>query len=184
MTKRFVLLFSFITLSFSLAAQSKVTEDLQKNSDSKAFFFYNNTLRMINQQEDPEFDALVKDIEKMKLLIVRKNSSSFNYSSLVNNYKKDAFEEAMSSRFEGKNFDVYFKTEGKKTKGMLVLVNDATDLYVLDIVGSIALNQISKLYKELDESSDLGSKIRNFTDQGKKKEVKEDEVKNEKESDN
>ena len=155
------LLFSSITALF---AQSKTTEALQKNTDSQAFFFYNNTLRMLNQAEDPEFDALIKDIEKMKFLMVKKTSPSFDYQKLVKDYKAESFEEAMTSRHGGKNFDVYFKTKGDKTEGMLVLVNDSTDLFVLDIVGSIALNQISKLYKTIDGSADIGSKIKQFTD--------------------
>ena len=66
---------SFILATFILAntslvlAQSKTTETLhEKYSDSRSFFFYNNTLRMLNQEENKEFDELIKDIEKMKLL--------------------------------------------------------------------------------------------------------------------
>ena len=45
---------------------------------------------------------------------------------------------------------------------MLVLINDATNLYVLDILGSIALNKVTKLFSTLDESTDIGSKIKQF----------------------
>ena len=46
---------------------------------------------------------------------------------------------------------------------MLVLVNDADNLYVLDILGRIALDKVTKLYSTLDESTDIGSKIKAFT---------------------
>jgi hypothetical protein len=52
---------------------------------------------------------------------------------------------------------------------MLVLVNDSTSLYVLDIVGSIALDKISKLYKMVDDNSDIQKRIKEtFSDSRKK----------------
>jgi hypothetical protein len=171
--KIFLLISFFAISSLCAFSQSSTTELLHKNNnEAMSFFFYNNTLRMLNQKEDPEFDALIKDIEKMKLLMISKSSKSFDYNKLVNDYKAEAFEEVMTSRHDGKSFDVYLK-EGK-AKGMLVLVNDSTNLYVLDIVGTIALNKITKLYSTIDESSDIGKKIKSFTsgddeDKGKEK---------------
>ena len=46
---------------------------------------------------------------------------------------------------------------------MLVLINDAKNLYVLDILGRIALDKVTKLYSTLDESTDIGRKIKAFT---------------------
>jgi hypothetical protein len=160
-----------IAISFgSVKAQSKTTEALHKKySDAMAFFFYNNTLRMLNQTEDKAFDELIKDIEKMKFLLIKKSPDDFSskeYKKLVSDYKSESFEEIMTSRYDGKNFEIYIKEENKKTKGMLVLINDSTNLYVLDILGSIALNKVTQLYNTLDASSDIGSKIKMFTGQG------------------
>jgi hypothetical protein len=163
-------------------AQSNTTEALQKKfGDARAFFFYNNTLRMLNQKEDKAFDELIKGIEKMKFLMIHKDNKSFDYKKLVGEYKSEAFEEMMTSRHEGKSFDVFVKEKEGKTKGMLVLVNDSTDLYVLDIVGSIALNQVTKLYETIDQSSDIGRKIKEFANDGddKKKEDQKDGKKTE-----
>ena len=147
-------------------AQSATTEALQKkHSNSLTLFFYNNTLRMINQTEDKEFDELIKDIEKMRFLMIKKEETNFggnDYKKLVSDYKSESFEEVMTSRHEGKNFNVYLKEAGGKTKGMLVLVNDDDNLYVLDILGRIALNKVTTFYNKLDESSDIGSQIRKF----------------------
>jgi len=148
-------------------AQSKTTEKLHKKySDAMSLFFYNNTLRMINQKEDKDLDALIKDIEKMKFLMIKKSAGfdKSEYKKLTADYKAEAFEEMMTSRLEGKTFDILAKEEDGKTKGMLVLVNDAENLYVLDIVGRIAFDQVAKLYKTIDESSEIGKKIREFTD--------------------
>ena len=155
----FMLLFS--TMGYS---QSKVTQKLQEqNSDGLVLFFYNNTLRMINQKDDQEFDDLIRDIEKMKFLMIgKKEGKVLPYQKLVQQYKDDDFEEAMTSRFEGKNFDIFVKEKNGKTKGMLVLVNSEESLFVLDIVGKIALNKVTKLYSTLDGSTEIGKKIKDF----------------------
>jgi hypothetical protein len=100
----------------------------------------------------------------MKFLMIEKDKSfvTADYKKLVNGYKGESFEEIMTSRYEGKNFDVYLKDKAGKTEGMVVLINDSSSLYVLDIVGSIALDKVTSLYQTLDESSDIGNKIRNF----------------------
>ena len=122
---KYTILFIFLAaFTFSAQAQSETTEKLHKKySESLAFFFYNNTLRMINQKDDKDFDALIKDIEKMKFLMIKKEGfAKADYQKLVSSYKAESFEEMMSSRHDGKNFDVYMK-DGK-AKGMIVTVND------------------------------------------------------------
>jgi hypothetical protein len=160
------LLLILAILPLFAVAQSKTTEALAaKYSDSQAFFFYQNTLRMLNQTEDKAFDELIKDVEKLKLLLIKKNGNvdATGYRKIVSDYQTEEFEELMTSRFEGKNFDIFMKSKDGKTKGVLVLVNDSTTLYVLDIVGSIAMNKVTDLYKTIDGSSDIGKKIKAFS---------------------
>ena len=157
-------------------AQSKTTDALQKkNSEALSLFFYQNTLRMLNQTEDKEFDELIKDIEKMKFLMVDKddNFKPADYTKLKSDYKSETFEEVMSTRYEGRNFDILLKEKSGKTMGMIVLVNDSSSLYVLDVVGRISLDKVTTLYSKLDESADIGKKIKNFTDRNDKR--KEDD---------
>jgi hypothetical protein len=149
----------------NVRAQSKTTEALHKqNGETLSLFFYNNTLRMLNQKEDKEFDALIKDIEKMKFLMIdKKNFGAADYKKLVGNYKSESFEEIMTSRHQGRNFDVFLKEKSGKTQGMVVTVNDSSNLIVLDIVGSIALDKVTKLFSTIDESADIGKQIRAFS---------------------
>jgi hypothetical protein len=152
-----------------LYAQSATTEALKKkHSGSLDLFFYNNTLRMLNQNDDKEFDEIIKDIEKMRFLMIKKEGTNFgsaDFKKLVLDYKSEAFEEVMTSRHEGKNIEVYLKADKGKTRGMLVLINDVKSLYVLDILGTIAVDKVTRLYKTLDESTDIGDRIKAFTGQ-------------------
>jgi hypothetical protein len=163
MNLRFPIIIFFTIISLAVNAQSKTTEALhEKNSDALALFFYNNTLRMLNQNDDPEFDALIKNIEKMKFLMIGKKDKALDFKKLASDYKAESFEEVMTSRYQGKNFDVYIQEKNKKTSAMLVLVNDEDNLYVLDIVGSIDMNNVTKFYSKLGESSDIAKKIKSF----------------------
>ncbi|HEX5168808.1 MAG TPA: DUF4252 domain-containing protein [Cyclobacteriaceae bacterium] len=171
MSRTIIIALILFFASMVCKAQSKTTEALQqKYSDSFSLFFYNNTLRMINQQEDKEFDEIIKDIEKMKFLMVKKGDNNVNYKQVVNDYKIESFEEVMTSRHQGKNFDVFIKERNGKTLAMLVLVNDDENLFVLDMLGSIALDKVTKLYSVMDESSDIGSRIQRFVSKDKKEE--------------
>ena len=161
----FVILLAAFSTQFSWG-QTKTTENLHKEySDALSLFFYNNTLRMLNQNDDPEFDALIKDIEKMKFVMIKKdeNFGAPQYKKLVSDYKSESYDEIMTSRYEGRNFDVFLKDKGGKTEGMVVTVNDSTNLYVLDILGSISLDHITKLFSTIDSSTDIGNKIKAFT---------------------
>lgn len=145
--------------------QTKTTESLHKaHGDALALYFYNNTLRMLNQSEDKAFDELIRDIQKMKFLMIDKGATfgTTQYKQLVSGYKSEAFEEIMTSRYQGRNFDVFLKDKNGKTEGMIVTVNDSTSLFVLDIVGSIAIDKVTTLFKTIDESTDIGKKIKDF----------------------
>ena len=176
--KKIYLLIAALALSVTGFSQSKTTEALHKKYDeSLSLFFYNNTLRMLNQSDDKAFDELIKDIEKMKFLMVDKANTftASDYKKLTAGYKGESFEEIMSSRYQGKNFDVYLKESGGKTKGMVVLVNDSASLYVLDIVGSIALDKVTSLYGSLDKSTDIGEKIKEFTHRNDERSKRKDD---------
>ena len=113
---KYTILALLMALALSGQAQSKTTEKLHKKYDEAlSLFFYNNTLRMINQTDDKEFDALIKDIEKMKFLMIKKEDfGKEDYKKLISDYKSESFEEMMTSRHDGKNFDVYMKEGNRK----------------------------------------------------------------------
>jgi hypothetical protein len=168
---RLLLFVCFILVTSASYSQSKTTGALEKKfPDSRALFAYKNTLRMWNIKEDPELDALVDNIEKMKLLMIKKpkNFTSAEYKKIIGDYKIEKFEEAMTTRYEGKSFDVFLKGKDKDIDGMLVLINDTEMLYVLDIVGYIALDKVSGLYKMAAQSEDFSEMLNQFQDKPKK----------------
>ena len=163
-------------------AQTKTTQALDDQYEGLSLFLYRNTLRMLNQTEDKAFDEMIKDIEKMRFLMIDKKNSAFGsaeYKKLLSGYKSEKYEEIMTGRYDGRNFDIYLRESGGDVKGTVILANDSTSLVVLDILGKIALNKAPDLFKAIDGSTDIGQKIRNFTE-GNEKEKDDDKGKSKK----
>jgi hypothetical protein len=178
--KKFPILVLMIAFTLSANAQSQTTKDLQKKFEkSFSLYFYKNTLRMLNQENSPEFDELVKNIEKMKFIMLDKGENKFStqdYSKLIKSYSSEAYEEVMTSRFDGKNFDIYLKDQKGSTLGTVMLVNDSSKLYVLDIIGTIDVSKASKFFSTLNESSELGQRVKSFMSKDDKDKKKTKEV--------
>jgi hypothetical protein len=157
----------FIVLAacvLSAHAQTKTTELLDSKHDGTSLYFYKNTLRMLNQKEDKDFDDMIKDIEKIRFVMIDKQSESFSndeYKKLKQDYTKvESYEEIMNGRLDGRNLNVYVRESGGKVKGTIIMANDSSNLYVLDILGNIALDKAGSLFKMIDENSDVVDKLR------------------------
>jgi Domain of unknown function (DUF4252) len=165
---RIILILIFIGSSSFVFGQTKTTQSLDDKYEGLTLYFYRNTLRMLNQSEDPGFDELIKDIEKMRFLMIDKTkSTSFSkedYKKLLTSYQGEEYEEMMTGRYEGRDFNVYIKEKNGDIKGTVILANDSTSLMVLDILGKIALDKAPELFKAIDGSTDIGKKIKSFTE--------------------
>jgi hypothetical protein len=146
-------------------AQTKTTEKLDADYEGMSLYFYKNTLRMLNQKEDPAFDEMIKDIEKIRFVMIGRNEgkkfTNADYSKLKNDYlKKESFEEIMNGRLDGRNLNVLVRESGGKVQGTVIMAGDSSNLYVLDILGKIALDKAGSLFKMIDENSDVANKLR------------------------
>lgn len=167
MKKFVVLLITFASVAGY--AQTKTTQQLDEKYDGLSLYFYKNTLRMLNQADSKEFDELIKDIEKMRFMMIDKNETGFNDNDLKKlkaGYKSEAYEDVMNGRMEGRTFQVLLKTNGDDVKGTVILAGDSTSLMVLDILGKVSLTKIPEFFNALDKSTDIGGRIKDFTRSG------------------
>src|SRR5258708_29661896 len=168
--KIYLLILFLISAQLS-QAQTKTTDDLDKKYEGLSLYFYKNTLRMLNQTDNIEFDELIKDIEKMKFMMIDKEKSKFadaEYKKLKSGYQSEEYEEMMTSRFQGKNFDVYILQENGRVKGTVIIASDSSNLYVLDILGRVALDKATSLFSTLNSSTDIGQRVKDFVGGGDK----------------
>lgn len=176
---RILTLVLMVSLCSGVMAQTKTTQALDEKYDGLSLFFYRNTLRMLNQTDDPSFDELTKDIEKMRFMLIDKAEAGFtdiNYTKLLSDYKGEGYEEMMSGRAEGRAFTVYLRETDGNVKGTIILAKDDESVMILDILGKIALNKVPEFFNTISNSTDLGGKIKDFMsdneeeDKDKKKE--------------
>jgi hypothetical protein len=181
------LLLILILIPVLAFGQTKTTEALDKKYDGLSLFFYKNTLKMLNQKDSKELDEMIKDIEKMRFVMVDKKKHAMErteYATLKKSYQGEQYEEMMTGRMEGRNFDILVKERDGKVKGTIILASDSASLYVLDILGRIPLDKASALFNTIDQSTDVSKMIKNFIgdDKDKKKKRKYDEEGNKIES--
>ncbi len=177
MIRLFILL---LLASLVAEAQTKTTENLDKKYEGMSLFFYKNTLRMLNQQDNKEFDEMIKDIEKMRFVMIDKKKHAVpqgEYASLKKSYKAEQYEEMMTGRIDGRNFEILVREQSGRVKGTIILASDSSSLIVLDILGRIALEKASSLFNTIDQSTDVSKMIKNFVsgDKDKKKKYKEED---------
>lgn len=147
--------------------QTKTTQQLDEKYSGLSLYFYKNTLKMLNQIENKEFDEIVKDIEKMRFIMIDRNTENFSnqdYNKLKNDYINESYEEVMTSRFDGRNFTVYVREVSGNVKGTIILASDSTQLFVLDILGKVAIEKVPAFFNSLGENSEIGGKIKDFMD--------------------
>ena len=136
-------------------AQSKTTQKFhEEHEDAFTLFFYNNTLQMLNMDDNEEFNELIKDIDKMKFLRVDKKErdlTKVDFDDLVAQYHDDDFEDLMTMRQEGMNINVYIKEKGGVTTGLVLLMDDDESLSILDIKGAVPLNKLAKLASKVQD---------------------------------
>jgi hypothetical protein len=109
-------------------AQTKTTVELDKKYEGLSLYFYKNTLKMLNQKDDKDFDELIKDIEKMRFVMVNTAKEKFekkDYVQLKKNYQTESYEEVMTGRFDGRNFDVLVREVNGSVKGTIILASDS-----------------------------------------------------------
>ncbi|MBX2914794.1 MAG: DUF4252 domain-containing protein [Cyclobacteriaceae bacterium] len=168
-----------VMVAFLTQAQTKTTQELDKKYDGLSLFFYRNTLRMLNQKDDPAFDELIKDIEKMRFMMINKAESKFtdaDYKKLLDSYKSESYEEMMSGRAAGRAFTVYLRESNGHVKGTVILAKDDESVMVLDILGKIAINKVPEFFNAIDNSTDIGGKIKDFMSDDDKKKEKENKT--------
>jgi hypothetical protein len=145
-----------IGLSLQGMAQSETTDKFHEDhEDAFTLFFYKNTLRMLNVQDNKEFEELIRDIDKMKFLRIEKEKYSFDNSklkSLADQYRKESFEDLMDMRSQGANLNVFIKEKDKITTGLVILMEDEENFSILDIKGAVPLSRIAELVSKLQSA--------------------------------
>jgi hypothetical protein len=159
------LLFAFLLLAFIpevSEGQSLAMKNLSEKHEDDGFvlMFYYSTLKMLIPENNTDFQELIYDIEKIKMLRLDNDVlEEGEYSKIIADLNKDGFEEVITMRHNGDNVMVYLKEKRGMTKGAFFMMESDSTLTTLDLVGQIPIDKLFTLSNEIDMLTDANQNI-------------------------
>ncbi len=86
---------TLLILTLSLNAQTKTVQQLEDNNDGYNLFMYQSVIRMLNKDNNEEFNLLVKDLEYIKAIVTDSigDSAKAQYKTLLKSIQGEGFSE-------------------------------------------------------------------------------------------
>jgi hypothetical protein len=147
----------FILLVFytgGLFAQSKsisrFRSDFKENTN---MFFYSSTLKMLNTDSNPDLANILNGIEEIRVLNYDKAAQKFNnndIANLKNALKEEAYNAIMMINEKGNAINLYSREKRGKTVGFVAVVENRTNLVLIDLIGAIDVKKFMELKQKLD----------------------------------
>lgn len=153
--RRLLLISSFLVITqIIVLSQSNSMEKFRKvYPEDQNVFFYSSTLNMLNTDNNPAFKDLAKDIEKIMVLIYKKEKQKISREDIIqlkDNLKKEKYVALMLINENGNNIDLYKRDKKGKTVGFAALIDNKDGLVLIDIKGSIDVSKFMDLKKKID----------------------------------
>ncbi|MFZ4548750.1 MAG: DUF4252 domain-containing protein [Bacteroidales bacterium] len=129
----------------SLMAQETPFKTYADSHKERKFCFYPSTLRMINNDKNPDYYELVNGIEK--LLVYTLDSAAKagqSYKGLITSYKKIGFDEYVTMAGGKTNFILYGK-ENKNENQFVGVMKSEDAMYAFYLRGRIGWQKIPAL---------------------------------------
>ncbi len=155
-----LILFLLIVSPIMMFGQSKTIADFTKKAGGSQYFAYQSMLRMLNVDQNPDFNYLIKDLEYLKV-VAHKESQEIGKQSLSmldRELSREGFEMIMSiDNIDYKLHVFESSSNGKKTTWLATCYAEDY-IGVIEMVGSLNakyLNAISsldidKIFKSMD----------------------------------
>lgn len=137
--------------SQSLFAQEQILKDFAENSYERKFCFYPSTIRMINLKNDPEYNAMVRDIEKL-LIYALDSAGTFGDGLKVtlSRYEEKGYEEY--ARLFGNGYNVHIlgiEEPGQEWVGLFKLQDQS---YAFYLKGMVNWQKLPKMMETLQDN--------------------------------
>ncbi len=144
----FVLAF---TCSFASLAQSRTVNNfLEEHSPSQELFLYPSTLRMVNLEKNPDFYMMVREVDKLRVLMYDKNENSFSTQTirtLSQDIEKEDYQELMTFQTGDQQVYLYSLGDDDTTEGVVGLVETDDAIILTDLEGFVNLAAMLKLFQ-------------------------------------
>lgn len=147
--KHFFLGLMVLMGSYPITAQSEILQELKdSNAIQLHLFFTPSTLRMLNLENDPGYNEMVRGVEKLHFYLM--NPSNFTTTDYFDTaerlLKEEAYEEFIIWDGDGNEFQVL----GKPTEqDMIGLASYADRHYIFNLKGTIDLMKLPDIYEKM-----------------------------------
>lgn len=143
--------------------QSPTISNFEKSSNGYKVFLYQSVIRMLNKDQNPEFNKLIKDLDHLRLLSNESDAleSITTFTSLDNGIKSEGFDLIMSYDNKERKCHVYEleSNKGKSTWVITFLVDSRAGL--MEMKGTLDLKYLSAIshvnFDKLEELIPMGA---------------------------
>lgn len=146
-------------LPFTVSAQSKAMRQLvDEYPDARVIMIYHSSLNMLNMDDDPDFARMIRDIEKIKVLIIDKEGEDYNEKTLPalkSELSDTGFEKLMVVKSKDYDIGAYILEEDDDIEGFFFVMEEDDSLVAVDLVGSMPVSDIGQLMEKLQEAQDF-----------------------------
>lgn len=152
--KKVLVIFFLVITHLIVTAQSKSIEKFRKiYKEDKNVFFYSSTIKMLNTENEPEFADLIKDIDKIMVLIYEKEKQKFNKQEIIQlkkHLQKEQYVPLLLINENGNTINLYKKDRKEKTIGFAALVDSKESFLIIDVKGSIDFKKFMEFKNKID----------------------------------
>lgn len=148
--KHFFLAFFLLISSYIIGhAQSKILKELKdSNAVQLHLFFTPSTLRMLNLQDDPGYNEMVRGVDKLHFYMMNPTrfSTADYFDTAERLLKEERYEEFIIWDGDGDEFQIL----GKPTEqDMIGLASYADRHYIFNLKGTIDLMKLPDIYEKM-----------------------------------
>jgi len=150
-----VLLLVILAVTYVIvAAQSKSIERFRKlHKEDQNVFFYSSTIKMLNAENEPEFADLIKDIDKVMVLLYEKDKQKLKteeIAGLKNDLHEEKYVPLLLINENGNTINLYKRDKKEKTVGFAALVDNKDNFVIIDVKGSIDFKKFIEFKNKID----------------------------------
>ncbi len=134
-------------LTVYMSAQSKVVKNFEENANGYKAFAYQSVLRMLNQDQNPEFNKLIRNLDHIRLVTTDSTGvlALKSFKQLDKGIRGEGFEELLTFNNKEYKCHVYeLSSKNKKTTWVATFYAQGR-AGLLEMVGSLDMKYISAL---------------------------------------
>lgn len=145
--KRLMVFTAALMMTIVLSAQIKAVEDfVESHQDLESYYIYQSQLRILNQDNDEDFNRLIKDVKKINAYVQEgdANVSKESYNTMMDQLQRDDFEVYVQATIEGTKVNLLGRDKGRNSYFVLA-VNDPNNFALVELDGQLDLSYMNSL---------------------------------------